>query len=131
MASSIRSSKELADLFFKDLHQYNSTNFKTLAKADLTIQDPVVHKAFSSVLTRYFIFKEKHPEITEPEHKMLYFKLKLDMIATYFSEYPDTTTDNLIAFQLELRNYIKRSRGEIDDELNSIEIQHCELGAGA
>ena len=130
MASSTRS-KELVDAFFHDLKAYNSTNFKTLAKADLSVQDPIVHKAFSSVLTRYFIFKEKHPEISEPDHKLLYFKLKLDMIATYFSEYPDTTTDDLIAFQLELRNYIKRSRGEIDDELNSIEIQHSELGAGA
>ena len=53
------------------------------------------------------------------------------MVAAYFSEYPDTTTDNLIAFQIELRNYIKRSRGEDDDELDTTEVQHSELGAGA
>ncbi len=123
--------KDLSDLFFSDLSKYNNTNFKTLAKADLSKQDPTVHKAFSSVVTRYFIFKEKHPEISEIDQKILYFKLKLDMIASYFSEYPDTTTDNLVAFQIELKNYIKRSRGDNDDESDAAEVQHNELGAGA
>lgn len=98
---------ELTNTFFRELKSYNSSNFKNIANADLSKQDPVVHKAFSSVVTRYFIFKEKHPEITEAEHNLLYFKLKLDLVAKYFSEYPDTSTDNLIAFQIELRNYIK------------------------
>lgn len=106
----MRSSKELTNLFFNDLRHYNSTNFKAIANADLSKQDAAVHKAFSSVVTRYFIFKEKHPEVSEVEHKMLYFKLKLDMVASYFSQYPDTSTDNLIAFQLELKNYIKENR---------------------
>lgn len=111
-------------MFFSDLKKYNGTNFKSIAKADLTKQDAAVHKAFSSVLTRYFIFKEKHPEVTDMEQRMLYFKLKLDMIATYFSEYPETTTDNLIAFQLELKKYVKEMRsnngsgGEFTDESN-------------
>lgn len=107
----MRSHNQLVQLFFHDLKQYNTTNFKTIAKANLSENDATVHKAFSSVVTRYFIFKERHPEITEAEHNMLYFKLKLDLVARYFSEYPDTTTDNLIAFQLELRNYIKESKG--------------------
>lgn len=106
----MKSSKELTDLFFKDLHSFNSTNFKTIAKADLSKQDATVHKAFSSVVTRYFIFREKHPEVSDVENRMLYFKLKLDMVATYFSEYPDTTTDNLVAFQLELKKYLKESK---------------------
>lgn len=101
------SSNELTNLFFFELRQYNSTNFKNILNADLSKKDPVVHKAFSSVVTRYFIFKEKHPEISDAEHNLLYFKLKLDLVAKYFSEYPDTTTDNLIAFQIELRNYVK------------------------
>ena len=118
----MRTSQELTNLFFSDLHHYNTTNFKTIAKADLTKQDAVVHKAFSSVVTRYFIFKEKHPEVSEVEHKMLYFKLKLDMIAAYFSEFPDTTTDNLVAFQLELKKYIRDSKLNLDcneEELNN------------
>lgn len=110
------SSNELVQLFFKDLKQYNATNFKTIAKADLSRDDATVHKAFSSVVTRYFIFKERHPEISEVEHNILYFKLKLDLIARYFTDYPDTTTDNLIAFQLELKNYIKESKGGDTDE---------------
>lgn len=113
------SSTELTNIFFRELHQYNSTNFKNIVNADLTKQDPVVHKAFSSVVTRYFIFKEKHPEISEAEHNLLYFKLKLDLVAKYFSEYPDTSTDNLIAFQIEIRNYVKerqsRERALEDD----------------
>ena len=110
------SSNQLVQLFFKDLKQYNATNFKTIAKADLSKNDETVHKAFSSVVTRYFIFKERHPEISEVEHNILYFKLKLDLIARYFTDYPDTTTDNLIAFQLELRNYLKENKGGDSDE---------------
>lgn len=112
----MRSSNELVQLFFHDLKQYNTTNFKTIARADLSKNDATVHKAFSSVVTRYFIFKERHPEITDVEHNILYFKLKLDLVARYFSEYPDTTTDNLVAFQLELKNYIKDCKGDMSDE---------------
>jgi len=108
----MRSSKELTDCFFQDLKKFNNSNFKTIAKADLSKQDATVHKAFSSVITRYFIFREKHPEIKEDEFKLLYFVLSLDLIANYFANYPDTTTDNLIAFQLHLKNYIKEKRSQ-------------------
>lgn len=108
----MRSSNELIKMFFHDLKHYNTTNFKTLAKADLSKHNATVHKAFSSVVTRYFIFKEQHPELTDAELYMLYFKLKLDLVAKYFSEYPDTSTDNLIAFQIELKSYIKENSKE-------------------
>lgn len=123
------SSTELTNCFFQDLKKFNSTSFKNLVNADLTKSDPVVHKAFSSVVTRYFIFKEKHPEISEAEHNLLYFKLKLDLVAKYFSEYPDTSTDNLIAFQIELRNYVKERESReraIENDARSEEtaVQH-------
>lgn len=129
----MRTSKELTDCFFNDLKRFNATNFKTIATADLSKQDAVVHKAFSSVITRYFIFREKHPEVTDVEHKMLYFKLKLDLIANYFADFPDTTTDNLIAFQLELQRYIKDHKhasreGEEDDSEQKVNISDIELG---
>ena len=112
-------SNDLANLFLSELKNYNSSNFKNIVNADLSKQDPVVHKAFSSVVTRYFIFKEKHPELSESDFNMLYFKLKLDLVAKYFSEYPDTTTDNLIAFQIEVKDYVKerqsRERALEDD----------------
>ena len=112
-------SNDLANLFLSELKSYNGANFKNLVNADLSKRDPVVHKAFSSVVTRFFIFKEKHPELTESDFNMLYFKLKLDLVAKYFSEYPDTTTDNLIAFQIEVRDYVKerqsRERALEDD----------------
>lgn len=52
--------ESLPDLFFKDLKSYNSTNFRTLLKTDLqgNANTSTVHKAFSSVVTRYFIFRE-------------------------------------------------------------------------
>ena len=76
----------------------------------------MVRKSFSSVITRYFIFREKHPEITDEENKILYYKLKLDLVARYFSEYPETTTDNLVGFQVELRNYVKENKEHIEIE---------------
>ena len=118
----VHSSTELVHMFFKDLKQYNATNFKTISTADLSTDDATIHKAFSSVVTRYFIFKERHPEISEVEHNILYFKLKLDLIARYFTEYPDTTSDNLIAFQLELNNYIKESKGDVEHEHESASL---------
>ena len=110
---------ELINLFFSELKRYNCSNFKTLEKADLTKDgdSPMVRKSFSSVITRYFIFREKHPEITDVENKILYYKLKLDQVAKYFSEYPETSTDNLVGFQVELRNYVKaHNDAEIEDD---------------
>lgn len=106
---------ELINCFFSDLKKYNSSNFKTLEKANLYTDgdSPIVRKAFSSVITRYFIFREKHPEITDEENKILYFKLGLDLVAKYFSEYPETTTDNLVGFQVVLRSYVKEHKSEM------------------
>lgn len=109
-------SDELVNTFFHDLKQYNSSNFKAIAEADLSVQDAAVHKAFSSVVTRYFIFKEKHPEISESDQNMLYYKLKLDLVARYFSQYPDCSTDILVGFQLELKDYIRSQKGVTNDE---------------
>lgn len=110
------SSLELTQLFFHDLKQYNSTNFRTIEKATLKKDDATVHKAFSSVVTRYFIFAERHPEISDEDKRILYFKLKIDMIARYFSEYPDVNIDLLKAFQLELRQHVRDMRGGSYDE---------------
>lgn len=108
---------ELINLFFSELRKYNSSNFKTLEKADLTIDgdSPIVRKSFSSVITRYFIFREKHPEISDVENKILYYKLKLDQVAKYFSEYPETSTDNLIGFQVELKTYVREHQSDTED----------------
>lgn len=127
----MHTSNELTQLFLSELKKFNSTNYRSILKADLTKQDAAVHKAFSSVITRYFIFREKHPEITETENKILYFKLKLDLIAKYFSEYPDTTTDNLVAFQLELRSYdaeMKRREAKYE---STAEIQNMPMASGS
>lgn len=104
--------EELQDLFFKDLKSYNNTNFRTLVRADLDSPSDmsVVHKAFSSVVTRYFIFREKHAgELTEPEFNMLYFQLKIDLISAYFSEYPNSDVSTLKSFQNQIRSYNSRT----------------------
>ena len=110
------SSLELTQLFFSDIKKYNSSNFRTIEKAELNQYDPTVHKAFSSVVTRYFIFAERHPEISQEERRILYFKLKIDMIAEYFSQYPDVNLDLLKPFQLELKKYVRETKGSIQDE---------------
>lgn len=107
---------ELANLFFTELKKYNLTNFRTIAKAELKQDDATVHKAFSSVVTRFFIFREKHPELSPEEGNILYFKLKIDMIARYFSEYPASSVEELRPFQLELLHYLKTHKeGGADD----------------
>lgn len=116
------SNVELTNLFFHDLKQYNATNFRTIERADLSKGDAVVHKAFSSVVTRYFIFAERHPEISDTDKRILFYKLKIDMIARYFSNYPDVELDELKAFQLELKEYVRRNRGEDDASTNTAEI---------
>lgn len=113
---------ELIDLFLSELKKYNNMNFKTLETADLTKDgdDPIVRKSFSSVITRYFIFREKHPEITEVDNRILYYKLGLDKVALYFSEYPETSTDNLIGFQVELRKYVKSHKNVVTEDESQV-----------
>lgn len=106
----------LQDMFFKDLKTYNSTNFRTLLKTDLNaIKDmSVVHKAFSSVVTRYFIFREKHAgELTESEFNLLYFQLKIDLISEYFAEYPNSNISTLASFQDQIKDYNRRISGNV------------------
>ena len=105
-------SNELTNLFFSELKQYNNSNFKSLRDADLTKTDPSIYKACSSVVTRYFIFAEKHPEIIESELNLLYYQLRIDLIAHYFSEYPAASLDNLKPFQDELRKFVAITQEE-------------------
>ena len=112
---------DLINLFFKELKQYNATNFRTIANADASIEDAVLYKSCSSVVTRYFIFCEKHPEISESDLQILYYKLRIDMIARYFSEYPAASYEDLIPFQQELKRYVKSLHGEVDED-DAIEI---------
>lgn len=117
------SNAALVRLFFSDLKNYNSTNYRTLVAADLSAITPTVYKSFSSVITRYFIFAERHPELSPSELKMLYYKLKIDMVALFFSSYPDVDIQLLIPFQLELKRHTVDNK-EVGDEYNSPEVQH-------
>ena len=112
----VPSNNELTACFFHDLKTFNSTNFRTLAKASDITDNATLHKAFSSVVTRYFIFSERHPEISDADKRMLYYKLKIDLIARYFSEYPDVDPNLLTAFQSELKEFVKSMKDEGDDD---------------
>ena len=106
----MKTAQELERCFFTELKKYNSTNYNTLLNADLSKNDAKTHKSFSSVITRYFIFREKHEEFSEAEFNLLYFKLKLDLISEYFAQYPDSSADTLVAFQQELQKFAKAQK---------------------
>lgn len=108
-------STELCNLLFSDLKKYNERNFKAIEHADLSYENPDVLKAFSSMITRYFIFADRHPEVSERDMRMIYFKLSIDKIARYFSEYPVSSLEDLKPFQYELQRYAKMRRGEESD----------------
>lgn len=115
--------QDIISLFFHDLKQYNSTNFRTIKVSDLNKEDATIFKSFSSVVTRYFIFRERHTEISDADMRILYFKLRIDMIARYFSEYPASNVDDLRPFQSELHRYIAREKGSEDVDPVPFEIQ--------
>lgn len=103
-------SNSVLDLFFHDLKKYNGTNFSKFTKFDLSDVTPAVYKSYSSVITRYFIFLEKHPEITPVEANILYFQARIDMVARFFSEYPVSNAEDLKPFQDEVKRYIDRTK---------------------
>ncbi len=98
---------DLATIFFTDLKRYNKSNFKTIEKLDLDESSPTLLKSFSSVVTRFFIFAERHPDLGDMELKMLYYKLNIDRVSRYFSMYPSGDSLDLKPFQEELRYFVK------------------------
>jgi hypothetical protein len=124
MITTQTSSEQLQDLFFKELKKYNSTNFRDICKANLESTDEEEFdqtcKAFSSAITRYNIFKQKHPEIDRSLMLMLYYKLKLDVIAKYFTVYPDSPVKYFEGFQQDVKSYNDKvtevSKDEEDEE---------------
>lgn len=113
-------SKPLLDPFFYELKKYNSTNFRNIIEADLSNVTPCSYKAYSSAVTRYFIFIEKHPEITEVEANMLYFQARIDMVARYFSEYPMSNPEDLKPFQDEVIRYTHRTEEKNNEQVFTV-----------
>lgn len=110
----------LTDTFFHDLKEYNNKNFRDMCRLDIKDASPTLLKAFSSVITRYFIFLEHHPELSNSDARLLFFKLRIDMIGRYFSEYPDTDPDMLRPFQQLLIEYSDKEKLH---EQSTIKIQ--------
>ena len=123
----MKTANELEYMFFDELKTYNQTNFHTLATSDVTQNDGKIRKCYSSVITRYFIFREKHEELSEAELNVLYFKLKLDMIAQYFATYPDSDVGVLVAFQNELKTYVESSKSDSTLDEDEVTEQTAEV----
>lgn len=102
---------DIVDLFFRDMKDFNKNNFKSIHTADLSKVDLNVYKSFSSIVTRYFIFCDKHPELSEEMRKLLYYKLKIDLIARFYTNYPVGDTEDLNAFKRELDMSVDRMAG--------------------
>lgn len=113
-------SNDVVTLFFTDLKHYNPNSWQNVKKADLSNLDATSYKAFSSVVTRYFIFRERHPEISDSDMRKLYYRLRIDMIARYFSEYPAVSAEYLEPFQSEVLAYInsRKSSQTVSSEVN-------------
>lgn len=105
-------SNEISELFLSELKKYNSTNFRAFERADLSVEDPKVFKSCSSVITRFFIFSERHPEIPVQDLKIMYYQLNIDRIAKYFADYPSASYEDLVPFQAELQKFARMRRGE-------------------
>lgn len=104
----IDSISNIVDMFFKDMRDFNKNNFKSIHTADLTNVDLNVYKSFSSIVTRYFIFCDKHPEVSEEMKKLLFYKLKIDLIARFYVNYPVGDVEDLRAFKRELDLSVER-----------------------
>lgn len=110
---SLSSVEELSEAFFSDLKKFNKSNFKTLQRIDVEDISPTLLKSFSSVVTRFFIFAERHPELEDIDLKMLYYKLNIDRVSRYFSMFPSGDCVDLKPFQEELR-YFSNNKGGVD-----------------
>lgn len=109
--------------FFIDLKKFNNQNFKSIELNDIVSEDMITFKAYSSIITRYFIFKSLHPEISESDMNLLYFKLRIDMLARYFSEYPAGNLDDLKSFQNELRKYAKEMHHHYESKFSEAHVE--------
>lgn len=97
----------LKELFLQELKRYNPNNFNRLIKTDLSSESPDALKCYSSAVTRYFIFAENHPEIAREDLNLLYYLLRIDLVAKYFSEYPASNLEYLRIFQSDLSKFIE------------------------
>ena len=83
--------QDYSKMFMEETRHYNSTNFRKL-RTCLDISHPVLNqptwKALTSLTTRYWLFIEKHPELTESDRHMLYFLLGIDRIGKLMASYP-------------------------------------------
>ncbi len=103
-------SSNVRDMFFKELKEYNPTNFRAILRSDLSNPGPGIYKTFSSVVTRYFIFCEHHPEVDPVTLRILFFDVGIDTIAAYFAAYDNSDLTNLIEFQNKLIDFCNRSK---------------------
>jgi len=83
--------QDYSKMFMEETRHYNVTNFRRL-RSCLEVPRPVLDqptwKALTSLVTRYWIFAEKHPEMTASDRNMLYFLIGLDRIGKLMACHP-------------------------------------------
>lgn len=83
-------------LFLHELFKYNKNNYEQLHKStNLDELDINVYKAATSLITRYFIWVQNHPELSEDEVNQMFYILSLDEILQAISEFPQIPVDKL------------------------------------
>jgi len=84
---------------------YNSTNWRKLVTA-IKDEAPSLNqptwKALSSLVTRYWLFVEKNPAMSESDRHMLYYILGIDRIGKLIATYPRCKDEDYRSLQEQL-----------------------------
>jgi hypothetical protein len=101
---------DYSKMFFDMTRGHNSTNWGKLVVAIKT-ETPSLNqptwKALSSLVTRYWLFIEKHPDMSESDCHMLYYILGIDRIGKLISTYPRYSEEDFRSLQEQLRPIIE------------------------
>lgn len=82
--------------FLTELFKYNKNNYMQLKRASSEEElDINVFKAATSLITRYFIWIQNHPELPESEIHSMFYVLSLDELLEGIAAFPAIPTDKI------------------------------------
>jgi hypothetical protein len=92
-------------MFMNITQHYNSTNWRKLVncvKSETPVLDQPTWKALTSLSTRYWLFVEKNPEMSESDRHMLYFLIGMDRIGKLMATFPRCSDEDFRSLQEQL-----------------------------
>jgi hypothetical protein len=96
---------DYSKMFFNMTRGHNSTNWRKLVAAfqdeTPTLNQPT-WKALSSLVTRYWLFIEKNPDMSESDRHMLYYILGIDRIGKLIATHPRCSDEDFRSLQEQL-----------------------------